>query len=149
MKRTLLSNPKGVSVDDQMEFGLAVKKALDDKRRHVADSIQDALKLLCRDCREHELMDDQMVMNCAFSISRPEQDVFYARIESLNGGFSEKLNFRCVGPLPPYSFYTIEIKKLDFKDMEWAREKLGLSHQSATKRNQESLSPRGRFFSSR
>ncbi len=133
LKISLLSNPKGVTVDDQMKVGFAIKKALDDKRLHVTDSIQDALKLISPDCRAHELMDDRMVMNCAFLISRAEQAAFYARIENLNEGFAERLDFRCVGPLPPYSFYTIEIKKLDFQDLDWARRKLGLSDDRATK----------------
>jgi len=132
LKRTLLSNLKGVSVDDQMKLGLRVKQILDDKRRHGASLIQDALMKMSSAYRAHELMDDRMVMNSAFLI-RPEiQDEFYARVESLNDEFAERLDFRCIGPLPPYSFYTVEIKKLDFKDLKWAREKLGLSNGAAT-----------------
>ena len=44
LKKSLLSNLKGVTVDDQMKMGLMVKKTLDKKRELCADSIQDALK---------------------------------------------------------------------------------------------------------
>ncbi len=133
LKKTLLGNPQGVTMDDQMKVGLAVKKLLDAKREHVANLIQAALKDLSHDCRAHELMDDQMVVNCAFLISRAEQEGFYARVEGLDAELAGKLNFRCIGPLPPYSFYTLEIKKMDFQELEWARNKLGLLSPVATK----------------
>lgn len=133
LKQALLS-AKTVTVDDQMKVGLAVKRILDDRKEKHSSLIQNALMNLniSHACRPHELMDDQMVMNSAFLISKAGQEEFYARIESLNTEFSGKLNFRCVGPLPPYSFYTIEIQKLDFKDLEWARDQLGVASGPAT-----------------
>ena len=132
LKKEVLS-AKTVTVEDQMKVGLAVKKILDDKKDYHSGLIQDALKSLSHDCRTHELMDDQMVINSAFLISKARQDEFYARVESLNSEFSGNLNFRCIGPLPPYSFYTIDIKKLDFKDLEWARNQLGVAEEVTTK----------------
>jgi hypothetical protein len=32
-----------------------------------------------------------------------------------------------VGPLPPYSFYTLEVRKAQFEEVDWARKKLGLT----------------------
>ena len=67
-----------------------------------------------------------MLLNCAFLINRDKQKEFDEIIEELNTKFAEKINFRCVGPLPPYSFYTLEIKKMRFEEVDWARKKLGL-----------------------
>jgi len=36
------------------------------------------------------------------------------------------LNFRCVGPLPPYSFYTLDVSRLKLDEIEWAKKKLGI-----------------------
>jgi hypothetical protein len=132
LKRSFMSNPKGVSVDDQMKVGLRVKQLLDGKRRRGASLIQDALMKMSSAYRAHELMDDRMVVNSAFLVRRDKQEDFYARIESLNDRFAERLDFRCIGPLPPYSFYTVEIKKLDYKDLRWAQEILGLPDEAAT-----------------
>ena len=134
MKKALLGKPQGVTVDDQMKVGLAVKEILDGKGRAAADCIQEALREICggADTRPHALMDDRMVLNCAFLTDQTRQEEFYARIEELNKGFSEKLNFRCVGPLPAYSFYTLETRKMDFKELDWARQKLGLVCETAT-----------------
>src|SRR3989338_8931766 len=56
-----------------------------------------------------------------------EKKDFDRKVEKLNTEFAEKLNFRCVGPLPPYSFYTLEIKKMQFEEIDWARRKLDLN----------------------
>jgi hypothetical protein len=67
-----------------------------------------------------------MVLNTAFLIGRSRREEFEQKIEQLNDEFEDKLNFRCVGPLPPYSFYTLEVKKPQFEEVDWARRKLGL-----------------------
>jgi hypothetical protein len=54
-------------------------------------------------------------------------------VDGLNKEFLEKLNFRCIGPLPVYSFYTLEIKKIEFGEVDWARKKLGILDELTTK----------------
>ncbi|MBU1615516.1 GvpL/GvpF family gas vesicle protein, partial [bacterium] len=77
--------------------------------------------------KRHELMDDKMIINIAFLIERSRQEDFDKRVEGLDVKFARKLNFRCVGPLPPYSFYTLEVRKMEFEEIDWARKRLGLS----------------------
>ena len=127
-KEQLLTNPKGVTVDDRMKVGLLVKKTLEAKREKYASRIEKTLKEIGQDVKTHELMDDQMVINTAFLINKHKQTDFDTRLEELNTEFNEKLNFRCVGPLPPYSFYTLEIKKLQYEETDWARKKLALNN---------------------
>ena len=125
-KERFLSDPKGVSVDDQIKAGEMVKKALDKRRERDAEEIQKSLKAVSEDSKMHEIMDDKMVINTAFLISKDGGKEFDRRVEKLNRQFAEKLNFRSVGPLPPYSFYTLEIKRLWFEEVDWARKRLGL-----------------------
>lgn len=127
LKVRLLANPKGITIDDQMKIGVMVKKALDKKREKYAFQIQDVLKVVSQDFKVHDLMDDKMILNSAFLINKDKHKDFEDKIEKLNAKFTEELNFRCVGPLPPYSFYTLEIKKIQFKEIDWARKKLGLN----------------------
>jgi hypothetical protein len=132
-KERLLTNPEGITVDDQMKVGVMVKKGLDEKREKCALEIKNYLRDCSKVFKIHELMDDKMVINAAFLINNARQKDFDRKVEELNTKFVEKLNFRCVGPLPPYSFYTLEIKKMQFKDLDWARKKLGLLNDFATK----------------
>ena len=132
-KEKLLSSPKGITVDDQMKIGFMLKKALDEKREKYAFKIQDALKMVSIDSKSHELMDDKMVTNTAFLIDKLKQKEFFAKVEYLNTEFKELLNFRCVGPLPAYSFFTLEIKKIQFNDVDWARKRLGILEDCSSK----------------
>ena len=128
LKRKLLVNPKGISVNDQIKVGVLLKKALEAKRERASWEILEALKPYYDECRSHELMDDRMVMNTAFLIQKAKQKDFFGKVHDLDSQFGERLNFRCVGPLPPYSFYTLEIKKMQFQEIDWARKKLGLTN---------------------
>jgi hypothetical protein len=132
-KERLLSRPRGATVDDRMKIGLMIKKALDEKRAGVSREILDRLQAVSEDARIHELMDDQMVMNAAFLIARAKHKDFEEKVEEINKSMQDKLNFRCVGPLPPYSYYTLETKKFHFEEIEWARKKLGLLNERATR----------------
>jgi len=125
-KEKLLAAPGGVTVDDQMKIGLMVKEALERKREGYAKEIQDTLKSVSHDFKAHELMDDKMAANIAFLINKAKQKDFERKVDELNVEFNEKLNFRCVGPLPPYSFYTLEIKTLNHEEVDWAKKRLGV-----------------------
>ena len=125
-KEKLLSSRKAITVDNQMKVGVMVKKALDKKRERYADEILNVLKTISQNFKVHELMDDKTVMDIAFLINKEKQKSFEEKIEELNSRFNEKLNFRCVGPLPSYSFYTLEIKKMQFEQINWAKKKLDL-----------------------
>lgn len=126
LKQSLLGKEGGVTVDDQMKVGVLVKKYLDKKREKYAEQIQSVLNKIAQGFKAHDLMDDKMVVNTAFLIDQSRQRDFEQEVERLNNKFEEELNFRCVGPLPPYSFYTLEVKKTQFKEVDWARKKLGL-----------------------
>lgn len=133
LKEKILANPKRITVDDQMKVGVMIEKALDEKREKYALQIQTFLKNYCAAFKVHELMDDGMVINVACLINIREQKDFDRKVGEINTKFAEKLNFRCVGPLPPYSFYTLEIKKMQFEEIDWAKKKLRLSDDFATK----------------
>ncbi len=132
LKQSLLSKDGGVTVDDQMQVGVLIKKHLDRKREEYAAQIQKALGRLVRGLKAHDLMDDKMVLNMAFLIGQNRQKDFEHEVDKLNNEFLEKLNFRCVGPLPPYSFYTLEVKRSRFEEIDWARKRLGLTNDFIT-----------------
>lgn len=133
LKQSFLGKQGGVTVDDRMKVGLLVKRHLDKKKEMLADRIQTALGKMSQIFKAHDLMDDKMVLNTAFLIGRRGQKDFEQKVDELNNEFAEKLNFRCVGPLPPYSFYTLEVKRVRFEEIDWARKKLGISNDFITK----------------
>ena len=126
LKQSLSGKKGGVTIDDQMKIGILVKRHSDKKKDILANQIQTALGEITQNLKAHDLMDDKMVLNTAFLLDKTRQKEFEHKLDEVNDRFEDKLNFRCVGPLPPYSFYTLEVKKPQFDEIDWAKKKLGL-----------------------
>ncbi|MFH1504866.1 MAG: GvpL/GvpF family gas vesicle protein [Candidatus Omnitrophota bacterium] len=131
-KEELLSSGRKITADDQMKAGYMLKKAMDRKNNECVDKIQKRLEDISEGVKRHEVMDDKMIANCAFLMDGAKKDEFYKRIEGLDGEFGGKINFKCVGPLPAYSFYTLEIKRMRFNDIDSARKKLGILNEQVS-----------------
>lgn len=127
LKEEIMSRHEGGSVEDRMRVGRLIKDILDKERERLASEIGDVLAKVSIDSRTHALMDDSMIFNTAFIIDKDRKTEFERVLDELNKIYNEKINFRCVGPLPLYSFYTMETTRLSFEDIDWARKMLSLS----------------------
>jgi hypothetical protein len=67
-----------------------------------------------------------MVANLALLINRPSKEILDRQLEALDQEFNGQLLFRCVGPLPPYSFATVDVQVPSFETVDKARRTLGL-----------------------
>lgn len=126
LKEELVSRPEGASLKDRMRMGAMVKYFLDGRKQRLAVETEVTLSDLVMNKRRHGLMDDSMIFNTAFLIDKDKKAEFENRLCKINSLYEEKINFRCVGPLPPYSFYTAAIKKMSVAEIKWAKGKLGL-----------------------
>jgi hypothetical protein len=126
-KEKLMSKSAGVSVEDQMMIGSLIKNILDKEREKLASEIKDVLGKVSIDSRAHDLMDARMILNTAYLLDKNKKYGFEGVLNELNKRYDGKINFRCVEPLPPYSFYTAEVKKMRFEELDWARKRLCLS----------------------
>ena len=114
----------------KIKVGKLVKESLEKRKGECASLISDVLKGEAEDQRDHAIMDDSMIMNGAFLIHSDKQEIFEEKVEQLDSHYQDRINFRIVGPLPPYSFRTFEITKVDFREVDGAREMMGLSEES-------------------
>ncbi|MGD8779222.1 MAG: GvpL/GvpF family gas vesicle protein [Ignavibacteria bacterium] len=127
LKNKLLSNSEKVTFEDKIKVGQMVQKGLERKREEYSAEIKHYLSEYCENLKIHELMDDKMVINTALLLKKTNYQIFEKKLENLNAKYSDKLNFRCIGPLPTYSFFTLEVDKILPEDLKWARDKLGIS----------------------
>jgi hypothetical protein len=132
LKQSFLHKPGGVTVEDQMKIGMLVKQHADKEKQQMSKQIDDTLAPIAEEFKAHDLMDDKMILNSAFLIRKDRQEDFYRQVEALNTQSDDQLDFRCVGPLPPYSFYTLEVKTTNREEVDWARRQLGLCDGSIT-----------------
>jgi hypothetical protein len=126
LKEEIISRHEGISVNDQLAVGRRIKQILDKKAERYSFEIEAALNKCSLNFRRHDLMDDKMIINEAFMIEKIRKDEFERTLDELNSRFGEGVNFRCVGPLPLYSFYTVEVKKISFEKVDRARKVLCL-----------------------
>jgi hypothetical protein len=71
-------------------------------------------------------MHDSIVANMALLVDEPGRAALEQRLEELDAEFGGRLTLRCVGPLPPYSFATVEAQVPSFEAVDEARRQLGL-----------------------
>ena len=92
----------------------------------IVAALDHCVEALC----DHDLMDDLMIMNGSFLLNRERQDEFETIIDEFDKKYRGRLHFRCIGPLPPYSFGMIQIEEIEAKKIDHARELLNLERKA-------------------
>lgn len=110
----------------RVRLGQMVKEALDRRRDSHRERMISFLRPLALDAQPNALLSDQLVLNVAFLVERAQQEQFYRRVQQLNDLFHDQINFRIIGPLPPYSFSTVEVIRPSWDKIEEAKRLLGL-----------------------
>jgi len=130
-KEEIAKKPQEDNFQDRVKIGSMVKDALEKKRDDLQREMHELLKneVTVIESKKHELMDDRMILSCAFLLDRDKESEFDQALNELNERYNETINFRCVGPLPLYSFSTYEVRKADFGAIGKARELLGLGEE--------------------
>jgi len=118
------------SAEDRVKLGRMVEGFLSKKKELLAPEIIAALAEVSEDFRLHDTLDATMIINTAFLIQKAGQEAFDQRLDEIDRTYDGRLNFRQVGPLPPYSFGTVEVKKADLEEIVRASKILGLSQEA-------------------
>lgn len=119
------------SYNERVELGKKVMSALDSKKEGYIKEITAALSTYRVDSKQNKLTDDKMIMNTSFLVDKSNEKRFYKGLDELDENYGEDVQVIALGPLPPYNFSHIEIKKMDFETIASACKILGL-HKEAT-----------------
>ena len=126
LKQSCRKNNKELTKNKMQEIGRLVKQELEKKKVEVEKDILDSLSAFFADYKKHEVMNDTMITNTAFLLKRKDETKFESEINQLNTKWKNKLNFKLVGPLPCYSFYTLQLNKIKPEQVRMAKDLLGL-----------------------
>ncbi len=129
LKEKIATNPADPQLNDRIKLGKMVEKSLKKKNQEYAEEILGTLKERAFDFCTHDTLDDTMILNSSFLLDRNREKDFDKKLNELDEKYKKKINFRCVGPLPPYGFSTIKVKKWQFEDIDKARRLLGLGEE--------------------
>jgi len=113
----------------RIELGRKVKSALDERKSGYMKNIQGVLKDLTDGFEENKIVDQDTVMNASFLVNKKREQEFYDKLEELEKIYEKKLKFLGVGPLPPYNFTKIEVKRIDSNTIKEAKKALELGHE--------------------
>ncbi|MBI4216871.1 MAG: GvpL/GvpF family gas vesicle protein [Chloroflexi bacterium] len=114
------------TVQEQIQLGRLVKEGLDHRRRAYRERMAGFLQPLAAGVAPNALLSEEMVMNMAFLVERGREAEFGRAVERLDDVFKGEIAFRVIGPLPPYSFATVEVERIAPERVAAARQTLGL-----------------------
>ena len=110
----------------RVEVGKTVQVMLQSRRTAIAQGLLPRLVDLARDSVVNPEQNDGVVLNVALLLDAAGRERLDALLPELDAEFDGALDFRSVGPLPPYSFATLEVEALSFEQIDCARRLLGL-----------------------
>ncbi len=111
----------------KVAVGRLVKEQLDARRNALRDALVAEITPHAARWRLNPVMDDSMVMNVACLVNVDEETALEDRVYELDEQHTGQLNFRLIGPLPPYSFATVEARAVRGEDVTQASVLLGLN----------------------
>ena len=105
----LAQQPPEKTYAARIELGRRVEVALAAKRDQEAEQILDALNPLAAEMRVNPNIGDMMILNAAFLVRRDWEAEFDARVNALDEKQGNLINFKYVGPVPPFNFVNIVV----------------------------------------
>ena len=88
--------------------------ALAEKNAKEAEALLQPLRQICSDSCLNRTYGDVMIMNAAFLVDRDREREFVRYVEQLGIQHRDRMEFKYVGPVPPYSFVNIVVKEYPF-----------------------------------
>jgi hypothetical protein len=125
-KAQIATRAPAETMNERVEIGRMVKASLEARRENCRTTLLAALMDCADDMRVNPLPTDEMVMNVAFLVDRLGWQRLEDAVRELDRRFNGVLHFRLIGPLPAYSFATIEAKRLVPQHVQHARQLLQL-----------------------
>ncbi|MBL7176140.1 MAG: GvpL/GvpF family gas vesicle protein [Desulfobacteraceae bacterium] len=94
----------------KIALGRAVKEALETRKDKEARKILNSFKRTAIDVRTNDPSGDRMLLNAAFLIDRSREKEFDFLVEDLVERYDGQVNFKYIGPAPPFNFVNIVVK---------------------------------------
>jgi len=146
LKEEIVNKSNPLFQVDQVKIGMLMQNKIKEKNTNAELRILDLLSQSCIDIKTHEVMNDEMITNSAFLIDRNKADEFEQAIDQLDEEFNGRLKFKLIGPLPCYSFYTIEVKELNTEQVVQAKKELELKDETSESEIKRAYLEKARLF---
>ena len=109
-KEFILSLPEEKRRNELIDVGHLVQKAVQEKNEATAQALLDELTPLAEQAKQNKILGDAMILNAAFLVRQSRQKAFDQQVDLLSTKYGEALQFRYLGPVPPFNFVEIVIQ---------------------------------------
>lgn len=116
----------GANQAERVQFGRKVEASLERRRQSLADKLAAELKAASREITQNPLTDNSMVANFTLLLDAAGMAALNGELHRLDADFDGRLQFRCVGPMPPASFATVEVSFPSRQAIECAKQTLNI-----------------------
>lgn len=101
----------GEASQNKGALGEIVKLALESKKAREREILLLPLRRIPSAFCLNRTYGDDMIMNAAFLVDRDWEKEFDNAVKKLASGYGDRIEFKYVGPAPPYSFVNIVVKE--------------------------------------
>ncbi|MGD0152326.1 MAG: GvpL/GvpF family gas vesicle protein [Thermacetogeniaceae bacterium] len=110
-KEEILSLPPDSVYGPAILLGQRVEAVMKEIQSECQEQIYSPLQAIALDARLNKLLNERMVLNAAFLVSRDQETRFDAMVNELYEQYQEQLNFMYSGPWPPYNFINLKLDR--------------------------------------
>lgn len=93
-----------------VEAGKLIERIAMEWRNKYAEQVYAALKGMAVDARLNAPLGVKNILNAAFLVDRAKESRFQKEVYELDSKYKGKVDFKYVGPLPPYSFVNLKLE---------------------------------------
>jgi hypothetical protein len=93
-----------------IEAGKLVESIVQDWKTRYAELVYAILQELSYEARVNNPVGIKNLLNASFLIDKSRESEFKEQVYKLDGRFQDRMNFKYVGPLPPYNFVTLKLE---------------------------------------
>jgi len=93
-----------------MEAGMLVERVALDWKTRYAGKVYDVLKGMSADAKLNNTIGVKNILNASFLIDQSHEADFQKEVYVLDSQYKGKVNFKYVGPLPPYNFINLKLE---------------------------------------
>jgi hypothetical protein len=110
LRDSILGQPERKTRSARILLGQRVEADLRARRERDGRRILAALGPLATDLENGKTETEMMVLNAAFLVGAERRTEFDEAVRGLHQELGQRLAFKCLGPLPPYSFVSISLE---------------------------------------
>jgi hypothetical protein len=119
LRRRTQALPPDATYYDRIQLGELVASALAAKRGRDSERILAALAPLAADYVVEEESHEWSILTVSFLVQRSALEDFHSGVSAFVDGAAQRLQLRCVAPLPPYSFVSVSLEPTE-TEAAWA-----------------------------